>query len=93
MAADADLLRSEVAARRFGVSSRTLRRWAAAGPIGQSRRPGMTFYVASDIAEAIAAPLVARRVVPLPPPTPVAAPADDWRKLPLWAGKRGRVAR
>ena len=91
------LLRPSAASLRFGVSTRTLARWAADGLIGKARRGGMTFYVASDIGDVIAAPLVSRRVIPMPMSDPaLVTTSNEWRNHPIWAGMpagRGRSAR
>ncbi len=79
-----DMLRPRVAARRFGVSRDTLRRWADDGLIGRTRVGRVVFVRASDIEALIASAPVASRPTRVARPT--LAPASDWRNDPLWRG-------
>ena len=80
-------LRPREASKRFGVSERTLARWAEAGLIGRSVVGRVTLYPASDVAELIASRLTRRMVVPMPATGRATTDADDaWRGDELWAG-------
>ena len=72
-----DWLKPADAAARYGVSEKTLSRWAASGLISRSHPAGLrsVLYRAADIAEVIEAGASARRVVPLAPTTPTTRPA------------------
>lgn len=78
----ADMLRPKQAAERYGVSERTLARWAADGLIGWSKVQRVKHYAADDIAQLLGANTTRRTVVPL---VPVQAPSSDWENHPLWA--------
>lgn len=80
-----DMLRPRVAARRFGVSRDTLRRWADDGLIGRSRIGRVVFVRASDIEALIASAPVASRPTRVTRPTLVPA-SEDWRDSELWRG-------
>jgi excisionase family DNA binding protein len=83
------MLRPAEAARQFGVSRRTLHRWAMAGRIGRARDGArMTWYVAADIEAVIAAGLSPRTVVPIRTTLPP-VPDQSWRNAPLWKGVTG----
>lgn len=80
-------LRPAAASRRYGVSERTLSRWAAAGLIGRSAVDGIVLYPSHDIAELIASKLAPRRVVPIAAtPADEPTPGDAWRDSDFWAG-------
>lgn len=83
-----DMLRPKQAAARFGVTERTLRRWALAGRIGRSEVDSQVWYVASDIADVLALGLTERSIIPLKPQdtTPVATVDMDEFAADLWAG-------
>lgn len=84
-----EMIRPKEAAARFHVHRRTLERWAADGLIGRSRPAGsrIALYVASDIADLIAAGTTGRKVTPITS-TAVSAPPpihqDDWRNDEFW---------
>ncbi len=82
-----EMLRPAQAATRFNVSRQTLIEWADRGLIGRSRVKGVTFYLASDIAELIASNLTPRSVLPIAAAIDT-VPADDWRSGPLWSKAR-----
>lgn len=90
-----EMLRPSEAAKRYGVSTDTLWRWARAGLIGRSQvAPNLVVYVASDIADVLRSRLVPRQVVPLSPEVIEANRAaieDDWRNDPFWAGTKGQA--
>lgn len=80
-----DMLRPRVAARRFGVSRDTLRRWADDGLIGRTRVGRVVFVRASDIEALIASAPVASR--PTRTRSTASVPAsEDWRDSELWRG-------
>lgn len=83
----AKMLRPKHAAERFDVSRKTLDRWAKDGLIGRSKVGGVVFLSASDIDDLIRSRQERRTVLPFAaqPATSTAAPAEDWRALPLWA--------
>ena len=79
-------LRPADAAARFGVSAKTLSRWAQAGLIGRSKRGRMTWYLAQDVADEIARHFI---VLPGVPATSreVASQTDDEAYIEqFWAG-------
>lgn len=78
-------MRPALAAETFGVSERTLNRWAASGLVGYSKVGRVLLYRSSDIADVIAAGATPRTVVPMTAPA-TTPPADDWRRDPFWAG-------
>lgn len=84
-ASQADWLRLTAAAARYGVSTRTLTRWANRGLIGRSRLGQRPVYVrAADIEALIERGFTLPTVVSLPA---TATQPSDWRALPLWQGK------
>lgn len=88
------MLRPAQAARRFGVSEKTLARWAAAGLIGRSQIEdgGAVWYVAGDIAELRDSKLVPRRIVPIvPADAPAPEPSAAWENDPFWAKSIARA--
>lgn len=58
-------LRPQAAAAAYGVSLRTLARWAQAGLIGRAQVEGCSFYVMADIEDLIGRNVAARTVVPI----------------------------
>lgn len=81
------MLRPSAAAQRFGVSERTLARWADRGLIGRSQVGNAVWYVASDVDELIASRLTKRTVLPF---ANGAGQSDQsWRDDPFWAGVEG----
>lgn len=79
---DAEWLRPSDAARHFGVSERTLARWAAGRRIGRSEVGRNVWYRRTDIAELIATHATPRQVVPIS--AEQARPADDWQSDDFW---------
>jgi predicted site-specific integrase-resolvase len=80
----ATLLRPRAAADRFGVSARTLARWAASRLIGRSQVDGIVFYDAGDIADVIERNVVPRTVVPMTTTTS-RAQVDDADTEAFWS--------
>lgn len=80
-------MRPATAAAHFDVSERTLSRWADGGLIGHARQGRAIWYLASDIADVIAAGATPRTVVPITPSTPAAAD-ESWREHRLWSKAR-----
>jgi hypothetical protein len=84
-----DMLRPSQAAARFGVSTKTLERWAASGLIGRSKVGGIVFYPARDIADVVASKTTRRTVIPMtavpaPMPEPSVVVGDE--VAAFWAG-------
>ena len=86
---DADWLRPEAAALRFGVSRKTLERWARRRWIGRSRVGHVVHYYAPDVEVLLTASASPRQVVRVVEPTPI-APDRSWEHSRLWriGGKR-----
>jgi predicted site-specific integrase-resolvase len=81
----ADMVRPKTAAKQFGVSIRTLTRWADRGLIGRSRIDRVVYLSASDIQELIDSRERRRTVLPFSTPSALTPSAnDDWRNSPLW---------
>ena len=76
---EAEWLRPADAAGLFGVSERTLARWAAERWIGRSEIGRIVLYRRQDIAALIAAHSTPRQVVTVAPATP-AAPDRSWEE-------------
>jgi hypothetical protein len=81
-------LRPSAAAAEYGVSEKTLSRWASRGLIGASKVGGVRLLNASDIADLIAANAVPRTLVPMPAPEP--GRDDAWQDDPLWTAAPSR---
>lgn len=81
---DSEFVRPRRAAEMFGVSERTLQRWAQAGLIGHSRIGRVLLYRTSDIADLLASGATSRTVVPISAKSGTAV-ADDWLSDPFWA--------
>lgn len=77
------MVRLRQAARQYGISVDTLRRWAAAGLIGRSRIGRVVFVSAADIERLIAAQRQPVAAVRAYQPAPA---AEDWRRDELWKG-------
>lgn len=77
-------MRPARAAAHFGVSRRTLHRWAQAGRIGRSQDGArLTWYVAADIDAVVRHGLTPRAIVPIAPTTTA---NHDWRDDDFWKG-------
>lgn len=78
------MVRLRQAARQYGISVDTLRRWIDAGLIGRGGHGRVVFVSTADIERVIApryaAPATTVRAYP---PAPA---AEDWRRDPLWKG-------
>ena len=80
-----EMVRLRAAARQYGVSVDTLRRWADAGLVGRGGHGRVVFVSAADI-ERIKAPRYARPAATTVRAYPPAPAAEDWRRDPLWKG-------
>lgn len=79
-------IRPAAAAAQFGVSIRTLERWAADRLIEKSRTGRIAHYRASDIADLIASGATPRRTLRVVAQTSAPAPVElggIWRKASL----------
>ena len=80
-----EMVRLRQAARQYGISVDTLRRWIDAGLIGRGGHGRVVFVSTADIERLIAPRYAApqQTTVRAYPPTPA---SEDWRRDELWRG-------